>query len=71
MFKERNLYKCFDEVQIDNNGKPIRLEEVELYGADRVNQAKIDIIYKPCHPKKRTPELEKAGEKCLMNDPDD
>jgi len=38
----------------EHKGKPIKLEDVKLYGADRVNQAKIDIIYRPCHPKKWT-----------------
>jgi hypothetical protein len=57
---------CLDQVQKDKAGNDISLKELELYGNERINQAKLDFLFKPCHPVKWTQEREDKGERCLV-----
>lgn len=69
-FKERKMLLCLDKMQETDEGKPILLEELEIYGADRVSEAKLDFIYRPCTPIQRTKENKNTG-KCLVDDVND
>jgi hypothetical protein len=60
---------CLDKMQTQEDGKPIPLEALELYGIDRVSEAKLDFIYRPCPVRQRTEE--NKNEKCLVNDIND
>jgi hypothetical protein len=65
-FKKKGFFYCLDEVQKDEHGNPIKLADLKLYGEERINQAELDIVYKPCYPVKWTQEREDNNEKCLV-----
>jgi hypothetical protein len=37
-------------MQKDGTGKDVKLADLQLYGSERVNQAELDIMFKPCQP---------------------
>jgi hypothetical protein len=48
MFKDNNWLLCLDEEQKDVDGKPIKLNQIKLYGSERINHAALDLQYRPC-----------------------
>ena len=56
---------CLDQTQKDSNGQTIALEDLKLFGSNRISEAKLDFIYRPCSVRQRT--AYNKNEKCLVN----
>ena len=61
---ENEIFMCLDQIQTYTNGTSYEIKDLELYGANRVNEAKLDLIYQPCIP--RTETEQNKGEPCLL-----
>ena len=43
--QENEFFMCIDETQVFKNGTSYEFKDLELYGANRANEARLDIIY--------------------------
>ena len=46
--KEKGMLLCLDQTQKNLDGEPVALKDLELFGAGRVKDAKLDFMYRPC-----------------------